>query len=277
MKVSVITINRNNLDGLKKTVESVLSQTWKEFEYILVDGDSSDGSREYLKANESHFTYWISEPDNGVFQAMNKGIRMAKGDYFLFLNSGDYFVGSHVLEQVFSKYRDADLLLGQCNIMKNGEKIFLLDTPVDFTLLCLYQGSLPHQGIFISKTLFEKYGLYREDLRYMSDWEFFLRVMIMHNATRDYLSFPIADYNTDGMSSNPDNWLAMEAEKRKVYSESCLQYVIPDYEMWKQDQHEKAAMLWIWKKPVFQKMIKGCYNIAGKMTNLKKKKRKSNI
>ena len=89
-KLSIITINYNNLEGLKRTVESVINQTSKEFEYIVIDGGSNDGSGAYIESKSEHIDYWVSEPDKGIYNAMNKGIAKASGEYLLFLNSGDH-------------------------------------------------------------------------------------------------------------------------------------------------------------------------------------------
>ena len=89
-KLSIITINLNNQSGLIKTIQSVISQTFKDFEWIIIDGDSTDGSKELLKKHIQHFTHCISEKDNGIYNAMNKGIKLAQGEYIYFLNSGDY-------------------------------------------------------------------------------------------------------------------------------------------------------------------------------------------
>lgn len=83
-RLSIITINYNNLEGLKKTVESVVNQTWQEFEYIVIDGGSTDGSATYLESQNDKITYWVSEPDKGIYSAMNKGIAKATGEYLLF-------------------------------------------------------------------------------------------------------------------------------------------------------------------------------------------------
>src|SRR5688572_27521016 len=98
-KISIITINYNNLDGLKRTVDSVVNQTWQEFEYIVIDGGSTDGSGAYIESKSKHFHYWVSEPDKGIYNAMNKGIVKATGEYLLFLNSGDHFFNDTVLEK----------------------------------------------------------------------------------------------------------------------------------------------------------------------------------
>ena len=99
-KISIITINYNDKVGLKKTIESVINQTWRDFEFIVIDGGSTDGGKEILEQNSDKIDYWVSESDNGIFNAMNKGIKVATGDYLLFLNSGDWFYSSNVISDV---------------------------------------------------------------------------------------------------------------------------------------------------------------------------------
>ena len=103
MKLSIITINFNNKDGLKRTIESVISQKFQEFEWIIIDGGSSDGSKllieEVARNNKKLVSYWCSEPDGGIYPAMNKGIDKAKGEYILFLNSGDTLHNKNVLQE----------------------------------------------------------------------------------------------------------------------------------------------------------------------------------
>ena len=112
-KLSIITINYNNADGLQKTIKSVISQTFKNFEYIIIDGHSSDKSIDVIKENENYFAYWCSEKDRGIYDAQNKGIQKAKGDYLLFLNSGDCLENEKVLEKVFALTPKEDLLYGE--------------------------------------------------------------------------------------------------------------------------------------------------------------------
>ena len=100
MKFSIITINYNNKDGLEMTINSVLGQSFQGFEYIIIDGGSTDGSIDIIKKYESRIDYWVSEPDNGVYNAMNKGIRKATGDYINFMNSGDAYHSSSALGTV---------------------------------------------------------------------------------------------------------------------------------------------------------------------------------
>ena len=111
-KLTIITINRNNLEGLRKTIASVVSQTWRHFEYIVIDGASCDGSAEYIASMSDAIDYWISEKDSGVYEAMNKGVVKAQGEYLLFLNSGDFLVDKEVLSKVFDQAKGSDILCG---------------------------------------------------------------------------------------------------------------------------------------------------------------------
>ena len=97
-KLSIITVNLNNREGLRKTAESVVSQTYKDYEWIVIDGGSTDGSKELIEQYAEHISYWVSEPDKGIYNAMNKGIRQAHGEYFLFLNSGDSLCDDDIVE-----------------------------------------------------------------------------------------------------------------------------------------------------------------------------------
>ena len=112
MKLSIITINYNNLEGLKKTYESVVCQTWTDYEWIIIDGGSTDGSREFIEEHQDKFAYWCSEPDKGVYNAMNKGIAKAQGEYLNFMNSGDRFYDHQTLNEVFSSGFQEDILYG---------------------------------------------------------------------------------------------------------------------------------------------------------------------
>ena len=112
-KVSVITVNYNNADGLKRTLESLFAQTFTDYESIVIDGGSTDGSREIIENFADRITYWVSEPDGGIYHAMNKGIRQATGLYYNFMNSGDLFEDPTVLENIFASDPTEDILFGK--------------------------------------------------------------------------------------------------------------------------------------------------------------------
>jgi glycosyltransferase involved in cell wall biosynthesis len=153
INLSIITINYNNFIGLHKTILSVTSQLYKNFEFIVIDGGSTDHSIELIIQNESNINYWISEKDNGVYHAMNKGIKVAKGEYLLFLNSGDFFIENNILEKVFRTNHYADFLCGRCAINKNGTIVHITSPPEKHTFLTYFQSGLNHQSTFIKKSL----------------------------------------------------------------------------------------------------------------------------
>src|SRR5436190_11669530 len=124
MKLSIITINYNNAAGLRETIRSVAEQTWKGFEYIIIDGGSTDDSIGFIQQYQRELTYWVSEPDRGVFHAMNKGISKAHGEYLLMLNSGDTISDKHVLKQVFEKDKPCEDILYGDVLRESKGKIF---------------------------------------------------------------------------------------------------------------------------------------------------------
>lgn len=214
MKLSIITVNYNNIEGLQKTLDSVISQSYKDFEWIVIDGDSSDGSKALIEKSAKYFSFWCSEPDKGVYDAMNKGILKARGEYCLFLNSGDFLLNRNVLKDVFYVSRDKDILVGWIERTMYGKRV--LDKGFDtasITIRHLLRNSLPHQATFIKRELFDKYGLYDDTLKIVSDWKFFMQSIILHNATLENLRIPIAYYEGGGLSDNAANGGTMEWNK----------------------------------------------------------------
>lgn len=203
MTISVITINFNHLEGLKKTVQSVKEQTYNQIEYIIIDGGSSDGSKKYIQDNAELLDYWVSESDNGLYNAMNKGIARASGDYLIFMNSGDYFCNSNVVEQVVNKGLSADFEYGD---FYNGslaqEK--LVKFPEQPSLLFFSSRALCHQSLFIKKEIFDLYGGYDENYKIASDWEHYVRLFFHEKVTFKYLDFPIAFYELNGVSAQEE-------------------------------------------------------------------------
>lgn len=224
LKLSIITINYNNVDGLKRTVESVLNQTWQEFEYIVIDGGSTDGSATYIESQSNNIDYWISEPDKGIYNAMNKGIMQAKGEYLLFLNSGDHLFNSLVLEQNHHYFTSFDLI--SFNLKVVGEEfsqVFSYPEIVRFS--DLYFGSLPHASTFIKKSLFSTVGMYDENLKIVSDWKFFILALFRDKCTYLRVNELLSLFYLDGISSRVDN----SEERNQVLKEYFDCYIL-DYE-----------------------------------------------
>ncbi|MEN8226432.1 MAG: glycosyltransferase family 2 protein, partial [Bacteroidota bacterium] len=185
LKLSIISVCLNNREGLQKTIESVIGQSYNDFEFIIIDGDSDDGSVELIKEHENKISKWISEKDTGIYNAMNKGIGLANGEYCLFLNSGDVLSSKEILKEVFTEKHDADIIYGDL-IRKKGNKNYRITRyPDKLTLYHFYVPvpSLHHQASFIKRALFEKFGLYREDFKVIADWEFFFRTIILNNCS----------------------------------------------------------------------------------------------
>ena len=217
MKLSIITINFNNLEGLKKTAESVINQTWKEFEWIIIDGGSTDGSKEYIvKLNDdltrngwNPIAFWCSEPDKGIYNAMNKGIGKAKGEYLNFMNSGDCFACEETLGGVFFKDRTADILYGFVMLGHlNGRFHWYRTLKNQFYWYDLFYDSLPHQAAFIKRSMFAKAGMYDEQLRIISDWKWFITAILYNQASYEFIPYKVAIMQEGGISQTVD----MESE-----------------------------------------------------------------
>lgn len=206
MKLSIITINYNNRDGLQRTIDSVICQTWRDFEWIVIDGGSTDGSKELIESYKSHFSYWCSEPDNGIYNAMNKGIDHAKGDYLLFLNSGDAFYKPDTLSNVFSRGLHSDLISGVTVRADNGKP---RRGYYDSIVRQLIVGTIEHQGTFIKRELFKSYK-YREDFKIVSDWAAWIEWILKQNCTFEYIDEIIATQEIDGISAVQTDMLNKE-------------------------------------------------------------------
>ena len=173
-KVSIITVNLNNLEGLKRTMDSVLSQTFLDYEYIIIDGGSTDGSREYIEQYADRLTYWCSEPDNGIYNAMNKAVTKASGEYVCFMNSGDCLYSDSILEDIFSTEQTADILYGDIWRSKNGKKVSERKFPKQITAEQMFRGGITHQAIFSRRSLHIQYP-YDEKYKMIADWNFLVR------------------------------------------------------------------------------------------------------
>lgn len=231
MKLSIITINYNNAEGLRKTLASIAAQTFRDFEHIIVDGGSMDGSVEVIREYEQSLASrlsplasnlkWLSEPDSGIYNAMNKGIKMTKGEYLLFLNSGDYLVDADTLKNVFADADDVDIIYGdRINVWKDGLERNRDSFPDHITGYFLYRGMISHQASFIKSDLFVKYGLYREDLKYGADWEFFLRTFLLYNCTYQHIYQNVVYFDCLGISSVAENNKEMWDERKRVFAET---------------------------------------------------------
>ena len=242
MKLSIITINRNNAAGLEKTLQSVTDQTFKEFEYIVVDGASTDGSVEVIKKYESKFAHlkWISEPDKGIYNAMNKGIRMASGDYIQILNSADCLAAPEVTERMLAELeRQGNPAILYGNMVKcfpDGRR--MVDkcfAGQEITMLGMFTGTLNHDPAYIRRDLFEKYGYYDESLKIVSDWKWYLQAIILGGENPQYVDMDVTLFDMTGISENAESKEKIKKERQTVLHELIPKAYLNDYEKYSSD------------------------------------------
>lgn len=293
---SIITVNLNNREGFLKTMTSVFSQTFADFEFIVVDGGSDDGSATLIKNNAWDVTvsdnssyhncswknynnkltggYFI-EPDTGIFHAMNKGIAFSSGEYLLFLNSGDFFIDNTVLEKIFKLDLKEDIVAGDCIVSKNGQFVFHVKPPDQISFQAFYERTLPHQSTFISKELFKKIGNYNEKNFIHSDYEFFIKALIIHKCSYRHLPVTVSDYNLEGLSSSEETKSISNEEIQNIIQHYIPERVVIDYENWAKEQQALKPWYWIKRKPILYKPLISIYNTAKFIVAFKKKKAKN--
>ncbi len=230
-KLSVITINYNNRAGLERTFESVMPQLCEDIEYIVIDGASDDGSRELIEKNADALAYWCSEPDGGIYNAMNKGVRHAEGEYLLFLNSGDFLCESDVLARSLPQLRDADIIYGDLIYQDpvggvRREEIY----PDTINADKLLTGSLPHPSSFIRRQLLVDTP-YNEELKIVSDWEFFVKKIMWEGCSTRHLPFSISVFMEDGISSRAKE--LRNRERAQVIKQLFTPAIISVCEEWR--------------------------------------------
>ena len=200
MKYSIITVNFNNKEGLRKTIESVIHQTFRDYEFIVIDGGSTDGSTDILREYDTHINYWVSEPDGGIYQGMNKGIKIAAGEYLNFMNSGDCFYAPDILEKVFHYQSEADFIVGKDYHYNNEtHQGHASIQPPRTTMIHFFVATLDHQSSFIKRELFID-SLYDESYRLVSDWIFFTEKIVKENRQVQFIPDIVCKREEGGLS-----------------------------------------------------------------------------
>lgn len=272
MHLSIITINYNNAEGLHKTLASVASQTYPHIEHIIIDGGSTDESVGILEAypqplperrgeitegkfptqNPAHKVIWVSEKDNGIYNAMNKGIRMATGDYIQILNSGDMLFDAHVtqrmsehLAQINSQHEEPiGILYGNMIKVNAAGEVVGRSGYTEYSLRQFYSSTLNHDCAYIRKDLFEEYGLYDENLKIVSDWKWYLQAIGLGRVKPEYVDIDVTIFDDGGISET--NLALRNQERRQV-----LEELLPPAVLWDYDQHafdvEQVNRLRRWK------------------------------
>ena len=300
MILTIITINYNNASGLQKTMESVLSQTSNDFEYIVIDGgvaslNPPEGgtsrpvqqdveviekfiAEKGLKENGFTRCTWLSpfggvgggffsEPDNGIYHAMNKGIRMAKGEYIHFLNSGDWLVDEFVVERMLKE-------LSSFEFRVSGSESGVEATPIDIfvgnkimvrpdgkvrygrndkrpvTAFTFYRGTIEHTSAYIRRAMFDVVGMYDESLRIVSDYKWYFDAVLNHNALVAFTDIYVSYFDNTGISST--NLALDKAERRQVLEQMLPSAVLADYDRYHFaiDQYERLR-----RYPILYKLV----------------------
>ena len=246
MRLSIITINYNNRDGLAKTIKSVANQVCQDFEYVIIDGASTDGSVEVIKEYTGIINYWVSEKDNGIYHAMNKGVRAAHGNYCLFLNSGDLLINDGVIGMILSYSFTSEIISGSIKYTNGG----IIKAPKKVTMKTFINGSLPHQATFIRRELLLK-NPYDERFGVGGDWRFFIQTLIYMNVSYERIPETISIFDTSGVS----NTESRNSERRLHEMEMCRD-ILPirieeDYEFF------RFQAKWKWRvKKLFYMVFK---------------------
>jgi len=248
MKLSIITINYNNLEGLKRTYESVVSQTCQDFEWIIIDGGSTDGSKEFIEEHQDKFAYWCSEPDKGVYNAMNKGIAKATGEYLNFMNSGDCFYDEHTLEKVFSQELMADLVYGDWIRVYPDHEEYKAAPPKAFYATVFFD-NVCHQAMFVKANVLRNKG-YDDDMHILADWKRWIE-MSLDGQTFQYIPLTICRFEaTTGLS---------EKVSGQHSQERSMIYDLMPVEISKQIKKYDALVLQSWEynnNPVISETIR---------------------
>lgn len=269
MKLSIITINRNNAEGLRKTIDSVVSQTYTGFEYIVIDGASTDNSVEIIKQYEDKISYWISEPDKGIYNAMNKGIFHTSGDYCLFLNSGDYLHDNDVLRKISEFNCSADICCFDANFVFSDGTIEKHTYPENPTFEFLYNSSFCHQSLLYRTDVLKQIGGYDESFKIVADWA--LNVLLLIEKNVSYVHYPLVmtDYNMEGISWS-DNGRKLDREERSEFMQRHFPVrILEDYVRMKSiKSNSDFRRVNRIHHPLFKKVLSLCIKIIDKLDRI---------
>jgi glycosyltransferase involved in cell wall biosynthesis len=210
---TIITINLNNRQGLENTIKSVRNQAFHDFEYIVVDGVSSDGSLDIIEKNADLINKKIIEKDSGVYNAMNKGLAHASGEYILFLNSGDELKHRESLMKINEKAGGKDLVYCDVDVFE-GDNSVVKSHPDHLTTNYLLTDMICHQAVFARKSLFDRIGGFDESFKIYADYEWMMRAILLNQATTRHLARVLVRYEAIGLSNTANKKLQREEKDR---------------------------------------------------------------
>jgi glycosyltransferase involved in cell wall biosynthesis len=223
MKLSIITVCKNAEKLLVKTIESVLAQTFTDYEYIIIDGASTDGSLSVIDNYKDRIKI-ISEPDKGIYDAMNKGIGLSEGEYLLFLNAGDYFFHENVLKEIMEMNLNVDILYSNGLIEFSNGFLFCKTFPKKVTKIFMYMDTLPHQDALVKREVFLKTRGFDSEYKISGDYKFFLDAVFKYNCTSKYVQKMITVNDLKGLSNQKDLRQTIRDEREKAISEHVTEF-----------------------------------------------------
>ena len=256
MKLSIITVNYNNAEGLRKTLASVSAQTYREIEHVIVDAASTDGSVDVIKEyaeTSKHMVNWSSKKDKGIYNGMNKGIRKASGDYIQILNSGDLLAAQDVTERMVAALPEGTAIFYGNMLKDYGNGKTVRDncggTHSTESFMYFYRGTLNHDCAYIRRDLFDKYGLYNEEMKICSDWEWYVRAIVLGDARAVYTNIDVTIFDMNGISESGGKNKDLIKKERREYLEKILSpAVLRDYDKYALDIEQvnrlKKCHLW---------------------------------
>ena len=277
MKLSIITINFNNAEGLERTLNSVLSQTYDKIEHIIIDGGSTDNSvdviKEYVRQLESgkwkvESVIWLSEKDKGIYDAMNKGVKKATGEYVWILNSGDCAASSDTVEHMMEIIADTniDILLGnKIHVYPNDKKEYdslpvkrivdLQPRPIEVSMLTFYSGTIPQDAAFVRRDMFEKYGYFDDKLKICADWKLYLNMIALDGVQPWHVNIDVVLFDMTGISNA--NIDLLKAEKRAYLQELLPASVLIDYDRYHFpiEQYNRLKKYHLWPIVYFMERV----------------------
>lgn len=251
LKISIITVSFNAADTIEQTIISVMEQTYKEIEYIVIDGGSNDGTVDILKKYDDFISYWCSEPDNGIYDAMNKGVKISSGDYIQIIGSDDCLLDKNTIQKVVESINeDTDIFSAsryevsekyKCQVLKGNEsarKIKNGELPW-----------MPHTGVFVSSQYMKKH-LFDTSYKIVADYKFLLTAYMDEKIKFQYVDFPVAYFSLGGVSNNGGDQLRKERERlfdelnlRETFSVKSVDYDIKKWKIILKNFLDKTNML----------------------------------
>ena len=206
MKISVITVCFNSDKTIEKTINSVINQNYKNIEYIIIDGGSTDDTIKIINQYRKNFSKFISEKDNGIYSAINKGIKLATGDIISVLHSDDFYFNEKVLSDVVNSFiinENLECLIGTTIMKKKlSENILRKYSPINFKKWMFYIGiSPPHPSMFLKSLIYKKYGFYNENYQIAADFEFYLRLFLVNKINYKFTDSTYVVMNYGGKST----------------------------------------------------------------------------